>query len=313
MKIFVAGGTGAVGKRLVPLLLNRGHEVTATTRTPEKAAALGAAGTEPVMVDGLDDAAMTRVMLAARPEVVVHQMTALGNLGSLRNLDREFALTNRLRTEGTEILLRAARAAGATRLVAQSYTGWPNERSGGRVKTEEDPLDPNPPRSMSRTLDAIRVLERSVLSASDLRGTVLRYGSLYGPGTSIAPGGEVLEAVRRRRLPILGDGAGVWSFVQIDDAAEATRIAIEGGPAGLYNIADDEPAEVATWLPDLASAIGAPPPRHVPVWLGRLLAGEALVLMMTEIRGSSNAKARRDLGWRPRYPSWREGFRSGLS
>lgn len=313
MRIFIAGGTGAVGRRLVPLLLSRGHDVTATTRTLEKAAALRTAGAEPVVVDGLDEAAMTRAVIDARPEAVVHQMTALGDLGNLRNLDREFALTNRLRTEGTEILLRAARAAGATRLVAQSYTGWPNQRSGGRVKTEEDPLDPNPPRSMSRTLEAIRVLERSVLSASDLGGTVLRYGALYGPGTSIAPGGEILEAVRRRRLPIIGKGDGVWSFVHIGDAAEATRIAIEGGPAGLYNIADDEPAEVATWLPDLASVVGAPPPWHVPVWLGRLLAGEALALMMIEIRGSSNAKARRDLGWRPRYPSWQEGFRSGLS
>jgi nucleoside-diphosphate-sugar epimerase len=287
--------------------------VVATARTAEKAAALEAAGAVPTAVDGLDRAGVLRAVVAARPDVVVHQMTALATVTAFRNLDAALALTNRLRTEGTDYLLAAARAAGAQRFVAQSFTGWPNAREGGRVKTEEDPLDSHPAPTMAQTLDAIRTLESAVLGASDLAGIVLRYGAFYGPGTSLTPGGYVVEAVRKRRLPIIGGGTGVWSFCHIVDAAHATLLAIEGGPAGLYNVVDDDPAEVAVWLPELARVMGARPPYRIPVWLGRLAAGEVGVRMMTEQRGSSNAKAKRLLGWQPTYPSWRDGFRSGLA
>jgi nucleoside-diphosphate-sugar epimerase len=309
MRVFLAGGTGVVGGPLVERLVSRGHVVVATTRSPEKTAAIRAMGGEPAVVDGLDASAVLRAVVASRPDVVVHQMTALAGLASFRNLDATFVSTNRLRSEGTAHLIAAARAAGARKVVAQSFTGWPNAAEGGRVKSEEDPLETRPPASMARTLDAIRTLERSVLEAGDLVGVVVRYGALYGPGTSLAPGGSVLEAVRRRRLPLFGAGAGVWSFTHVADAAEATRIAIETGPAGILNLVDDDPAEVSVWLPELARAIGAPSPRRVPEWLGRLLAGEAAAWMMTRQRGSSNAKARRVLGWAPVYASWREGFR----
>jgi nucleoside-diphosphate-sugar epimerase len=312
VRIFIAGGTGAVGSQLVPLLVSRGHRVVATARTAEKAASLEAAGAVAAEVDGLDRTGVLRAVVAARPDVVVHQMTALAAVTGFKNLDAALALTNRLRTEGTDHLLAAARAAGAQRFVAQSFTGWPNAREGSRVKTEEDPLDSHPAPTMVQTLEAIRRLEGTVLGASDLAGIVLRYGAFYGPGTSLAPGGSVVEAVRKRRLPIIGDGTGVWSFSHIADVADATRLAIEGGPPGLYNIVDDEPAEVSVWLPDLARVIGARAPYHVPVWLGRLAAGEVGVRMMTQQRGSSNAKAKRLLGWQPAYSSWRDGFRRGL-
>lgn len=313
MKVFLAGATGAVGKQLVPLLVAHGHQVVGATRTAEKAARLRAAGAEPVVVDALDRPALVRAVSAARPDVVVHQMTAIGDIRSFKHFDEEFAASNRLRTEGIENLLAAARAAGARRFVAQSYTGWPNAREGGRVKTEEDPLDPTPPREMARTLDAIRFLERTVAGATDLAGIALRYGAFYGPGTGIAPGGPLVEMVRRRKFPIVGGGTGVWSFIHIADVAEATRIAIEGGPGGVYNIVDDEPAEVSVWLPALAQAIGAPPPYRVPAWVGRLAVGQGGVWIMTQQRGSSNAKAKRRLGWQPAYASWREGFRVGLT
>ena len=313
MKILVAGASGAIGKQLVPLLVSRGHQVIATTRTPGKMAWLRYAGAQPVMMDGLDRHQVVRVVAAARPDVIVHQMTALANLRSLRRFDDEFASTNRLRTEGTAHLLAAGRAAGVGRFVAQSYTGWTNARQGGPVKTEDDPLDPTPPKAMRRTLDAMRRLEGLVLGAASVTGLVLRYGTLYGPGSSIAPGGDILEAVQGRRLPIVGDGAGIWSFLHVADAAEATRLAIERGPAGLYNVVDDEPAEVSVWLPELAAALGAEPPRRVPVWMGRILIGESGVSMMTRTRGSSNARAKRLLDWRPRHATWREGFHGGLA
>jgi nucleoside-diphosphate-sugar epimerase len=231
---------------------------------------------------------------------------------SLKKFDLEFEMTNRLRVEGTENLIAAARAAGTQRFVAQSYTGWPNARSGARVKTEADPLDANPPKTMSRTLDAIRRLEEMLSSATDLTGVILRYGAFYGPGTGIARGGEIVEAVRRRKFPIIGNGAGVWSWAHIDDCARATHLAAEGGPGGIYNIVDDDPAEVSVWLPCLAQAIGAKPPYRLPEWLGRLAIGDSGVSMMTKIRGSSNAKVKRLLGWQPIYASWRDGFRHGL-
>ena len=310
MRIFLAGATGAVGSRLVPLLAGAGHHVTGTTRDPAKAEALRAAGAEPVVVDGLDRDAIVGAIVAARPDAVVHQLTALAGMKSLRDFDREFALTNRLRTEGTDHLLEGARRAGASRFVAQSYAGWPYARTGGPVKTEDDPLDPDPVPSMSATLAAIRYLETTVVAAG---GVVLRYGGLYGPGTGIAPEGEQLELLRKRRFPIVGDGAGVWSFVHIDDAAAAAVAALEHGAPGVYNIVDDDPAPVAAWLPALAGAAGAKPPLRLPRWLARAAAGEAVTTMMTESRGASNAKARRELGWRPAHASWRDGFRAALA
>jgi nucleoside-diphosphate-sugar epimerase len=226
----------------------------------------------------------------------------------MRNFDRAFEQTNRLRTQGTDNLLAAAREASVRRFVAQSYAGWPFARRGGPVKTEDDPLDPEPPEAMRRTLEAIRHLEDAVTGADWTEGIVLRYGGFYGPGTSMSAGGEHVEALRKRRFPIVGGGGGVWSFVHIEDAADATVAAIERGRRGIYNIVDDEPAPVAQWLPAAASAFGARPPLRVPRSLGRLLAGEPVTVMMTEVRGASNAKAKRELGWQPRHPSWREGF-----
>jgi nucleoside-diphosphate-sugar epimerase len=312
VRIFIAGASGAIGKRLVPLLTGEGHQVIATTRSPRKAEGLRAAGAVPVVLDALDRDTVLKAVASARPDVVVHQLTALAGVRNFRKIDHELALTNRLRTEGTDHLLAAALAAGARRFVAQSFTGWPNAREGGRVKTEEDPLDAHPPKAMRRTLDSIRRLEATVTGTSGMEGIVLRYGAFYGPGTSLARGADILERVRQRKLPVLGSGAGVWSFIHIDDAAQATRLAIHQGPPGIYNIVDDEPAEVSLWLPDLARAIGAPPPYRLPLWLGRLLAGEGAASMMTRVRGSSNAKAKRLLNWQPAYASWRDGFRRGL-
>ncbi len=313
MKIFVAGATGNVGSRLIPLLVDRGHQVVGTTRTAAKADRLTRVGAEPMIVDGLDRDGLTAAVAKAEPDVVVHQMTALSVSFDMRRIDQVFATTNQLRTEGTDILLAAARSAGVRKVVAQSFAGWPYARVGGPVKTEEDPLDPSPPARLRGTLDAIRHLESAVLSAGDIQGVVLRYGGFYGPRSSISPDGEIVAMVRTRRFPIVGDGAGVWSFVHLDDVATATAAAIERGTPGLYNIVDDEPARVADWLPVLAAAASAKPPRHVPVWLGRLAVGPQGVAMMTEIRGASNAKAKRELGWQLTHPSWREGFRSVLS
>jgi nucleoside-diphosphate-sugar epimerase len=313
MRILLAGGTGAVGKRLVPLLVASGHHVIATTRTPDKLEILRAQGADPVIVDGMNRDAVMKAVVSARPDVVVHQMTALGSMRSLKKFDDEFALTNRLRTDGTEYLLAAAHAAGTHKFVAQSYSGWPNERHGSRIKTEDDPLDQTPPTAMTRTLGAIRTLEHMVLNAPGITGIVLRYGSFYGPGTSLSQTGEIVELVRRRKFPVIGNGAGVWSFIHIDDAARATQLAIERGTSGIYNIVDDDPAEVSAWLPDLAQAIGAKPPYRLPAWVGRLVIGDAGLSIMTQVRGSSNVKAKRELGWQPIYASWRDGFRRGLS
>jgi 2-alkyl-3-oxoalkanoate reductase len=310
MRVFVLGGSGAVGRRLVPMLIAQGHQVVATTRTPARAAGLAALGAQPVIVDGLDRAALAEAVAAARPEVVVHQATAIPAGLDLRHFDRSFALTSRLRSEGTDNLLAAARAAAVPRVIAQSYTGWPNARTGGPVKTEDDPLDPAPPAPMRQALAAIRHLESAVTGTPGIDGVVLRYGSFYGPGTSIGPDdGQVTAMVRRRRLPIVGDGGGIWSFTHIDDAAAATVAALDRGH-GLYNVVDDDPAPVAQWLPGLAAALGAKPPRRIPAWLARPLVGELGVAMMTTVRGSANARARRELAWVPRYPSWRTGFRA---
>ena len=312
MKIFVAGATGVVGRQLVPMLVARGHEVTAMTRSPGKDASLRAIGATAVAVaDGLDRESVLRAVTRSKPEVVVHQLTALAGTSDFKNFDRSFALTNQLRTEGTDHLLEGARAAGARRFVAQSYTGWPFAREGGPVKTEDDPLDPDPPARMRQTLEAIRHVE-AVAQAAGIEGLALRYAGFYGPGTSVSPDGEIVAAVRKRKLPIVGSGAGVWSFIHIEDAAAATLAAIEGGAPGVYNIADDDPAPVSVWLPALAAAVGAKPPMRVPAWLAWPLAGAAGISMMTRIRGASNAKARREFSWELRYPSWRQGFRTGL-
>lgn len=313
MKVFVAGATGAMGKRLVPALVAAGHEVTAMTRSPGKTAALAAAGATPAVADGLDRASVLRAVEQAAPDVIIHQLTGLTGMKSLKRFDAEFAATNRLRTEGTDNLLAAARAAGVRRIVAQSYGNWNYARSGTALKTEDDQFDPDPPANQRETLAAIEYVERAVTGAVGIEGIALRYGNFYGPGTGISADGDISAQVRKRAFPIVGDGAGVWSFVHMDDAASAAIAAAERGDPGVYNIVDDDPAPVAVWLPELARALGAKPPRHVPVWLGRLFAGNVGVSMLTQIRGVSNGKAKRELGWKPGYQSWRDGFRHGLA
>ncbi len=307
MKVLVAGATGALGKQLVPRLVSAGHEVVGMTRSASKLDAVRDLGATPAVADALDPDQVSAAVAESRPEVIVHQLTALAGSLDMRHFERDFELTNRLRTEGTDHLLAAGRAVGVSRFMAQSYAGWPFARSGGLVKTEDDPLDPAPVDAMRSTLDAIRYLEEAVTRADWTVGVVLRYGGFYGPGTSLGPDGEHLELIRKRRFPVVGSGAGVWSFIHIEDAADATVAAVERGH-GIYNIVDDEPAAVAEWLPAAAAALGAKPPRHVPRLLGRVVAGEAATVMMTEIRGASNAKAKRELDWRPRHPSWREGL-----
>lgn len=307
MRVLVAGATGAIGRQLVPQLAEAGHQVSATTRTPAKVAGLQAAGADPIVLDGLDGTAVGEAVARAEPEVIVHEMTAIPADMSFRKFDQTFAATNKLRTTGLDHLLTAAVAQGVRRFIAQSYAGWPMRRSGGPVTTEEDPFDPDPPAAQRTTLDAIRYLENAVTSAP-LEGLALRYGNLYGPGSS-----EVMvRMLRHRQVLLIGDGAGVWSFLHVTDAATAVVAALEGGSPGIYNIVDDDPAPVAEWLPVLASAAGAKPPMHVPAWVGRLGAGEAGLSMMTRIRGCSNAKAKRELAWKQVWPSWRDGFPHGL-
>jgi nucleoside-diphosphate-sugar epimerase len=308
MRVFVAGATGALGRHLVPMLVAAGHEVTATTRTPGKLAQLREACAEPVVVDGLDREAVMAAVRAAAPEVIVHQMTALAGMRSLRKPDQVFAATNELRTRGTDNLLAAAAQAGTRRVIAQS-NDRAYEHSGGPVKTEEDPLASRPPSpSSARSLAAIKHVDETVPLAAP-EGIVLRYGAFYGPGASEL----MLDAVRKRQVPVIGGGTGISSFIEITDAAAATLAAVEGGAPGAYNVVDSDPAPVAEWLPYLAKVAGARPPLRVPAWLVRLLAGEFVVALMTSARGSSNEKARKELGWEPRYPSWREGFRAWVS
>jgi 2-alkyl-3-oxoalkanoate reductase len=308
LKVFVAGATGAIGNNLLPLLVKRGHQVTAMSRGVKESRPTSTR-VDYVTADGLDRAAVERVVAEAAPDVVVHQMTDLGGDLNLRKFERTFAQTNRLRIDGTDNLLAAAKTAGARRIVAQSFAGWPYARQGGPVKTEDDPLDLNPPKAVRPTIEAIKYLERAVAEAPDLEGVALRYGGFYGPGTSLGPDGLQTEMIRRRRFPIAGGGAGVWSLIHIHDAATATQAAIEGRSTGVFNVADDEPAAVQDWLPYLAKCLGAKPPRRVPAWLARLIVGEHGVVMMTEIRGASNEKAKREFEWTLRYPSWRDGFR----
>ena len=308
MRVFVAGATGAMGTQLVPRLVAAGHEVHGMTRRASKQAMLCDLGAVPVVADALDPGQVAEAVARAKPEVIVDQLTAIGALDT-RHFDRDFALTNRLRTEGTDYLLSAGQNVGVRRFVAQAAAGYgAYGRTGGPVKSEEDPLDPAPAREMRETLAAIRHLEEAVLGARWTEGIVLRYGAFYGPGTSLTPGGAQFELVRRRKFPLVGDGGGVWSFIHVADAAEATVAAVERGSRGVYNVVDDDPAPVAEWLPELAQTLGTKKPMRVPRFIGRLFAGEVGVVMMTELRGASNAKAKRDLEWQPKHASWRQGF-----
>lgn len=307
MRVMVAGATGAIGTRLLPLLVAAGHTVTGLTRSASKTEALTRAGAAAVVVDALDPARLRKAALDSRPEVIVHEMTAIRGASDLAHFDRAFAATNRLRTEGLDNLLAAAREAQTRRFIAQSFCGWPFARTGGPVKTEEDPFDPSPPREFRNTLKAIRHLESAVAGATAFDGLVLRYGAFCGPRSGLFDG-PMIDLLRRRRAPLIGDANGWWSFLHVDDAAAATALAVEKGPPGLYNIVDDDPAPVREWLPALARMIGAKPPRRIPRWLARLAAGEHMVAMMTENRAGSNLKARRELGWTPAHPSWRQGF-----
>lgn len=309
MRVFVAGATGAIGRLLVPRLVDAGHEVHGMTRSESKRAMLTALGAVPVVADALDPDQVAEAVARAKPEVIVHQLTAIPAGLDMRRFDRDFALTNRLRTEGTDHLLSAGQAVGVQRFVAQGVCGYgAYARAGGPIKTEEDPLDTTPAREMRETLAAIRHLEAAVLGAHWTEGIVLRYGAFYGPGTSLAPGAEQFELVRKHKFPLVGNGGGVWSFVHVADAADATMAAVGHGTRGVYNVVDDDPAPVAVWLPALAQQLGAKKPMHVPRFVGRLFAGEAGVTMMTDVRGASNAKAKRELGWRPAHPSWRQGL-----
>ena len=307
MKIFIAGATGAIGKQLVPRLVASGHDVVGMTRSESKQAALRDLGATPVIADALDSEQVGVAVAEAEPDVIIHELTAISTL-DMRHFDRAFAATNRLRTEGTDNLLAAGRAVDVKRFIAQSYASWPYARTGGPVKTEDDPLDPTPVKEMVQSMEAIRHLEDAVIGADWTEGIVLRYGGLYGPGTSLAPGGEQYEMLYKRKYPVVGDGGGVWSFVHVADAADATVAAVDHGERGIYNVVDDDPAPVAVWLPELAKTIGAPKPWRVPRWAGRLLAGEPGAVMMTEVRGASNAKAKQALGWQPEHASWRNGF-----
>jgi nucleoside-diphosphate-sugar epimerase len=312
MKVFVAGGTGVVGRFLLPHLVEDGHEVVALVRTTDKAEAVEATGAEVAFADAFNSEELTAAIRRAEPEVIIHHLTALTGTGNFKKFDEEFALTNRFRTEVTDAMLAAARTVGTRRFIAQSFCGWPFAREGGPVKSEDDPLDPDPPASFSKSLAAIRYLEDTVERTEDLQALALRFGIFYGPGTGIAEDGSIVELVRKRRMPIVGDGAGIWSFIHMQDVARATVAAMHHGEPGTYNIVDDEPAPVSTWLPALAEAVGAKPPYNVPVWLAKLMIGDGGVSMMTKIRGGSNAKAKREFGWQPIYPSWRRGFVDGI-
>ena len=303
MRVLVAGASGAIGTRLVPQLIDRGHEVIGTSTSPKSAERVRRLGAKPILLDLLDPQAVRKSVLGAAPDAIVHEATALADARFTRNLDRQFVATNRLRTEGTDALIAAAREAAVSRFVGQSFASY-RYLSGGPVKTEDDPLD-TPPESMRESSAAMAYLERAATGAG---GIVLRYGVFYG-----AANDGLVEPVRKRQFPIVGDGGGMISWIHLDDAAAATVLALEHDGPALYNIVDDEPAPVREWLPVLAEALGAKPPRRFPRWLARLFAGEAAVMLGTQARGASNAKAKRELAWEPRYASWRQGFRAAYA
>ncbi|HSR82788.1 MAG TPA: NAD(P)-dependent oxidoreductase [Streptosporangiaceae bacterium] len=302
MRVLVVGASGAIGSRLVPQLIDNGNEVIGTFRSAASADRLRVLGAEPLALDALDSRAVRQAVLDTAPDAIIHQATALANVRFSRSLDKTFAATNRLRTEGTDALLTAAREAGVRRFVAQSFASYRYARTGGPVKSEDDPLDAAPPATARETNAAMRYLDDAVTGAG---GIALRYGGFYGASDE-----ALVSLVRRRYYPVIGDGAGVSSFIHLDDAASATVLALQHEGPGLYNIVDDEPAPMREWLPEVARIVGAKPPRHFPEWVAKLIAGEGMVVMATQSRGASNAKAKAELGWTPRYPSWRDGFRS---
>jgi 2-alkyl-3-oxoalkanoate reductase len=306
MRVFVVGASGAIGSRLVPQLIGAGHEVIGAHTSPGSGERVRALGARPVALDLLDARAVRQAVCETNPDAIVHQATALANVKFSRNMDRVTAKTSELRTTGTDALLAAARETGVHRFGAQSVAAFSRyAREGGRIKTEDDPLDPTPPKTFQRAAAALSYLEQVV---TDFGGIALRYGAFYG-----ATNDGTIEPVRKRQFPIVGDGGGIWSWIHLDDAAAATVLALEHDGPAIYNIVDDDPAPVREWLPVLARALGAKPPRRFPTWLARLLAGEAVTVMSTEARGASNAKAKRELGWTPSYPTWRTGFFSAYA
>ncbi len=312
MRIFLAGASGAIGQTLIPLLIPQ-HEVFGAFRNPDHAPRVQSLGATPVILDALDAKAVNHRISEIKPQVVIHQLTAIPARIDLSHFDRDFALTNRLRTEGTRNLTTAAVNAGVDRFIAQSFAGWPYAPTGIRLKTEEDELNPDPPPQLKTTLEAIRTLESTVLREPAFTGIVLRYGPLYGPHSSIAPDGSVVEDIRHHKVPLIGQGTGVWSFLHIHDAATATVTALKNTNRGIYNIVDDDPALVSEWLPYLAECLGAKPPMHVPNAIARMMVGQHAVALMNDIRGVSNEKAKRELGWTPKWKSWKQGFREGLT
>ena len=301
MQVFVTGASGAIGSRLVPQLIDAGHDVIGTHNSPASAELLRTLGARPVLVDLLDANAVREAVLENEPEAIVHEATALANVKFSRNMDKVAAKTSELRTKGTDALLAAAREAGVRRFVAQSVAAFSRyAREGGRIKSEDDPVDPTPPANMRKAFAALAHLEQAV---TDFGGIALRYGAFYG-----AANDGTLEPIRKRQFPIVGDGGGIWPWIHLDDAAAATVLALDHQGPAIYNVVDDDPAPVREWLPVLADALGAKPPRHFPTWVARLFGGESGVVMGTSARGASNAKAKRELGWTPRYPSWRDGF-----
>lgn len=313
MRIFVAGATGVLGRSLVQNLLEHGHSVAGSSNTESKLEELRLKGVEPIRMDGLDRSSVFAAVAAARADVIVSEMTALSNVKNYKNFDHEFQTTNRLRKEGTAHLLAAAKAHSVKRIVVQSFAGWPSQRMGQRANPEEAPYESRLPAKMKNSHEAIKQMEALIASSQDPVGIVLRYGYFYGPRTSFGREGDVINAVRNRHLPVIAEGAGVWSFVHVDDAAEATRIAIENAPGGVYNIVDDKPARVSEWLPELARILGAKHPRNVPAWVGKLFAGQSGLYLMNQVCGADNAKARKILQWTPSFPDWRAGFEKTLA
>ena len=312
MRILLAGASGAIGRTLTPMLVAAGHEVFGAFRNPANAEKVQALGATPVVLDALDADAVQRTVAEIRPDTVIHQLTAIPADLDLKHIDRDFQQTNLLRTEGTRNLASAAVKAGVQRFIAQSYAGWPYARTGIRLKTEEDLLDSNPPPRLKAMLDAIETLEHTVTREQGFTGIVLRYGPFYGPGSNLASDGAMVEQVRAHKVPIVGQGTGVWSFLHLDDAASATVAALTHAQRGIYNIVDDDPAPVVDWLPYLAECVGAKPPAHVPAFVASMMIGEHAVAMMNDMRGVSNEKARRELQWTPKWSSWRQGFREAL-
>jgi nucleoside-diphosphate-sugar epimerase len=312
MRVFLAGATGVLGTKLIPKLLERGHDVIGTSNTSNKLSELKRSGVDPLLMDGLDRDSVFTAVSAAAPDVVVNEMTALSRVRNYKNFDHEFALTNRLRVEGTSHLLAASKQYAVKKIVIQSFAGWPFDQTVALANSEEAPFDPGVPVRMRRSQRAIQQMEEMVLSQTVPVAVVLRYGYFYGPGTAFDVNGELSKAIRKRAFPLIGGGSAVWSLIHVDDAAEATRLAIESAPAGIYNITDDKPSTLSEWLPGLADLLNARRPVRIPAWIGRFFVGESGLYLMTQARGARNARAKRVLGWSPAYPDWRSGFAATL-